>query len=87
MSQYPKTAALRPAAGGPCIYVEYVSGDFGYTSCVYISVSTGLLMGARVYDGEELVYQMTSSAPELSAPSEDMFALPGVPISPAPEEE
>ena len=44
-------------------------------------------MGARVYDGEELVYQMTSSAPELSAPSEDMFALPGVPISPATEEE
>ena len=73
--------------GESCIYVEYVSGDFGYTSCVYISVSTGLLMGARVYDGEELVYQMTSSAPELSAPSEDMFALPGVPISPAPEEE
>ncbi|MFR5782180.1 MAG: hypothetical protein ACLUEK_10270 [Oscillospiraceae bacterium] len=81
------SASYEQFGGESCIYVEYVSGDFGYTSCVYISVSTGLLMGARVYDGEELVYQMTSSAPELSAPSEDMFALPGVPISPAPEEE
>ena len=81
------SASYEQFGGESCIYVEYVSGDFGYTSCVYISVSTGLLMGARVYDGEELIYQMTSSAPELSAPSEDMFALPGVPISPAPEEE
>lgn len=81
------SASYEQFGGESCIYVEHVSGDFGYTSCVYISVSTGLLMGARVYDGEELIYQMTSSAPELSAPSEDMFALPGVPISPAPEEE
>lgn len=69
--------------GESCIYVEYVSGEFGYKSCVYISVSTGLLMGARVYDGEDLVYQMSSSTPDLSTPGEEVFALPSP--SPSPE--
>ena len=71
--------------GESCIYVEYVSGEFGYKSCVYISVSTGLLMGARVYDGETLVYQMNSSTPDLATPGEEVFALPGASPSPEPE--
>lgn len=69
-------ASYEQFGGESCIYAEYVAGEFGYVSCVYISVSSGLLMGARVYDGDELIYQMVSSAPDFSTPNESMFELP-----------
>ena len=63
--------------GESCIVVEYSSGELGYVNTVYISVSTGLLMGAETYDGETLIYRMSSTKPSLSAPDETMFQLPG----------
>ena len=63
--------------GESCIVVEYSSGELGYVNTVYISVSTGLLMGAETYDGETLIYRMSSTKPSLSAPDEAMFQLPG----------
>ena len=62
--------------GESCICVEYSSGELGYLNRVYVSVSTGLLMGAETYDGDSLIYSMSSSAPSFSAPDESMFRLP-----------
>ena len=59
-----------------CILVEYSSGEFGYTDLVFISVSTGLLMGAETYDGDTLIYRMSSTMPNLTSPDEGLFQLP-----------
>lgn len=59
-----------------CILVEYTKGELGYRSSVFISVSTGLLMGAETYDGDTLIYRMSSTAPKLSAQDESVFELP-----------
>jgi len=62
--------------GESCIFAEYYSGEFGYRSVVYVSVNTGLLMGAETYDGDTLTYRMTAGALDLSAPDENMLHPP-----------
>ena len=62
--------------GEPCVYAEYKDGSLGYTTRAYISVRSGLLNGAEIYDGDELVYSMESVAYEASVSSEDVFELP-----------
>ena len=62
--------------GVPCVWAEYVSGSLDYRSTVYISVDTGLLMGAETRDGDTLIYRMTSGAPDISAPDESLFLPP-----------
>jgi hypothetical protein len=69
-------AGYQEYAGEPCVYAEYSSGSFGYRNIVYVSVNTGLLMGAETYDGETLVYRMTSGTPELAVPDSKMFLPP-----------
>ena len=59
-----------------CIYAEYTDGELGYFNRVYVSASTGLLMGCETYDGDTLVYSMTSDAPTLTPPDEALFAPP-----------
>ena len=34
-------------------------------------------MGAETYDGDTLVYRMSSSEPNLATPDESVFAMPG----------
>ena len=63
-------------AGETCIWASYVSDTFNYENIVYVSVNTGLLMGAETYDGEELIYRMTSGAPDPAAPDASWFRLP-----------
>lgn len=63
-------------AGENCIWAEYRTPEFGYREREYISVSTGLLMGVETYDGESLIYRMTSGAPTLAAPDESLFVPP-----------
>ncbi len=60
----------------PCIYAEWHTRNFGYVNRVYVSVSTGLLMGSETYDGEDLIYRMSSSAPNISDPDENWFSPP-----------
>lgn len=64
-------------AGEACIFAEYYSGTFGYRNVVYVSVNTGLLMGAETYDGDTLTYRMTSAEPDLTAPEESLLLPPG----------
>ena len=62
--------------GESCIYVEYNSGELGYTNHIYVSASTGLLMRAETYDSTGLIYSMESGAVELSTPQEGVFIPP-----------
>ncbi len=59
-----------------CIYVVWTSGSFRYSSHVYVSLATGLLVGAEKYDGNELIYRASYGAPNLEVPSEDYFEPP-----------
>lgn len=64
--------------GSFCIFVRYRSGgaDSGMETLCYIDPVTGLLMGERCYDGQQLVYSMDSSVPDLSTPDAAVFTLP-----------
>ncbi|MBR1659109.1 MAG: hypothetical protein IJ705_02170 [Oscillospiraceae bacterium] len=62
--------------GTLCIYVRYAEGELGYESLCYIAVDSGLLMGVETYDGDALVYSLSSSLPSLTPPDEALFELP-----------
>lgn len=62
--------------GVGCIYAEYSSGLLGYTTRVYIGIDTGLLIAAERYDGENLIYSMTSDTPVLDTPDDSHFTVP-----------
>lgn len=59
-----------------CIKAEYRSGSFGYRNIIYVSVNTGLLMGAETLDGDKIIYGMTSGDISLSAPDDSYFVPP-----------
>ena len=40
-------------------------------------MESGLLMGSETYDGEELIFRVSSTAPVLASPGESAFAYPG----------
>ena len=63
--------------GEECLFAEYTDGVFGYVSRVWVSMESGLLMGSETYDGEELIFRVSSTVPVLAAPEESVFALPG----------
>ena len=63
-------------SGQSRIIVEYKSGELDYVNRLYISVDNGLLIAAEKYDGETLIYSMESDSPELSTPSDEIFAIP-----------
>lgn len=62
--------------GENCVYAVYTGGELGYRSQVWISVATGLLMGSETYDGDTLVYRVTSTAPDISTPDDSVFTHP-----------
>lgn len=62
--------------GEQCIFAEYVTESLGYRNMVYISVGTGILMGNDEFDGDALIYRMVSDAPDISTPSDEIFAPP-----------
>ena len=72
--------ALDPAAildagyteygGELCVYARWADGALGYESLCYVSIATGLLMGVETYDGDALVYTMSSTTPDLTVPQE-----------------
>lgn len=59
-----------------CIYVRYVSGSLGYTTVCYISTASGLLTSAEQYDGETLVYRMTTASYTEGVQDLAVFKLP-----------
>lgn len=63
-------------AGDSCIFVEYTDGELNYTQRLYISISNGLVMGEECYDGDSLIYSMVSAEPDISTPTDSVFALP-----------
>lgn len=69
-------AGFLPYEGESCVFVDYESGQFGYRNRCYISADTGLMMGQETYDGDVLIYLMTSSRPDLSMPADELFAPP-----------
>lgn len=63
-------------AGENCIYVCYTDGELGYESYVWISENTGLLMGSETYEGDRLVYRVSSSPADISTPDDEVFVHP-----------
>lgn len=64
--------------GTRCIYAEYTGELLGYRHRVYVSVSTGLVMGDETYDGEILIFNQSSSEPEIITPEDEVFAKPSL---------
>lgn len=62
-------------SGEPCIYAEY-RGYNNYVNRIYVSVTSGLLVSAEIYDGESLIYSMRSGTTELSPPPDEVFTPP-----------
>lgn len=71
------SAGYTQYSGAECVYCRFTDPLTGYSNAVYVSVSTGLLMGAETWDGGELIYRMYSSLPELSRPDAELFSPPG----------
>lgn len=58
-----------------CIYVKY-SGAHDYTYELYVSVDSGILVTAAVYDGDNVVYTMATGFISISPASDDLFVPP-----------
>jgi len=69
-------AGYREYEGTYCIFLRCSFGSFGYESECFVDPATGLLMGELCYDGDNLVYSMSSSVPDLSIPDDSLFAAP-----------
>ena len=71
-----KDAGYEEFGGEYCIFVKYINGHFGYETTAYISPVSGLLVGCKKYDGEDLIYAVTSDVISFEAFGADVFALP-----------
>ncbi len=61
--------------GGWRIRVTAKDGELGYDETYYVSIETGLLEAAEIYDGDRLTYKMMAGEAELSAPDDSFFRL------------
>ncbi|NLT14841.1 MAG: hypothetical protein GXY05_10920 [Clostridiales bacterium] len=59
-----------------CVYVQYVTELLHYKVKCYISVESGLLIHVEKYDGDMLIYKMTTSDFSRSEPALSAFELP-----------
>ncbi len=62
--------------GEKCIYVQFFTDLLGYTAKYYISIDNGLLAGTEIYDGNTLVYTMSTSDYNQIKPDPSVFDLP-----------
>lgn len=70
--------------GEDCIFAEYISGRLGYKTKCYVSLNTGLAVGAERWDNEKVVYTMSETSYFSGEPRDDAFQLPnGMLITPA----
>lgn len=63
-------------SGENCIYAEYFSEDLNYVNQIFVSVNTGLLVAAEVYEGEVLTYSMETVSTNLATPEDEVFVPP-----------
>lgn len=59
-----------------CIYVETAKDADGYIQAYWVSINTGLLVGAEKLRDGETVYKMSASAVSGTAPTTAEFTLP-----------
>ena len=60
-----------------CVFIAYLSPEFGYTGKYYISIDLGLVTGAEEYDETGmLVYRMTTSEYTVGEVDPAVFSLP-----------
>lgn len=69
-------AAIVEYDGSMCIFVRYISGLMAYENHAYIDLGSGLLCALETYDGEALIYRMSSTPADLSTPDESVFVHP-----------
>lgn len=58
-----------------CIRVEVSDPEFGYTRIFWVSVESGLLMAAEIWEGDMLIYQMSGTQNAVLG-TDVIFALP-----------
>ena len=63
-------------SGEYCVFAEYLSEDLNYVNRIYVSVNTGLLVAAEVYEGETLTYSMETVSTNLATPEDAVFSPP-----------
>lgn len=68
-------AGYEDKEGSPCVYVEVAIPELGQVERYWVSAENGLLWYAETVAGEETVWSMSASLPEVPAPAGD-FALP-----------
>lgn len=69
-------ADYREAFDRQCVYVETRPDGAGYQDRYWVSVASGLLIGAeRLWKGE-VVYRFTAGDPDISPQEESLFLLP-----------
>ena len=70
------TASYENRSGEPCVYVQVADNEYGGIRGYWVSLDSGLLVAAEVYEKDELVYRMTASAYSSFAPEDLHFQLP-----------
>ena len=60
----------------PVIFVRYMSSPFGYVTEVYVSIELGLITSVEQYDGDTLIYRMSTGVCNLETPGDTGFILP-----------
>lgn len=69
-------ADYREAYGEYCIYVETWPDEDGYLDRYWVSVSSGLLIGAERLWQEDVVYRFSATEPVISPQEDNLFLLP-----------
>ena len=64
--------------GESCIFVSYITSELGYERRLYVSVKTGLLVGAETWDGDTLTLRVTGYGLDITTPSDEVFAVPQI---------
>lgn len=75
----PESIALadyREAYGENCIYVETKPDEAGYLDRYWVSVDSGLLIGAERLWREDIVYRFSAAELEISPQEDGLFLLP-----------
>lgn len=75
----PESIALadyRKAYGENCIYVETKPDEAGYLDRYWVSVDSGLLIGAERLWGENVVYRFSATELVISPQEDSLFLLP-----------
>jgi len=80
LMQLPKSeitdAGYGKYSGDACLWAEYISPVTGYRTVEYVSVYTGVLMGMECYDGDTLVYKVSSGAISTAPIDSSVFTPP-----------